>query len=102
MSSDIQPAVPAAPPPPPARKVFVSRRTYEGMQPRKPKVPTTAEDSLALRAAELKRTRKDERRAHALRVQRPIQRPASAEGEAATLEPMAPCAFVVIEPSGDA
>lgn len=53
---------PAEVPPPRRRQVFVSRRTCEGLQPRAPQVPTTAEHSLALRKAVLKRRRKAERR----------------------------------------
>ncbi|MEA3246192.1 MAG: hypothetical protein U9Q74_08540 [Gemmatimonadota bacterium] len=46
----------------PPRIVHVDRRTWRGLQPRPRKPPTTAEDSAALRKAELKRQRKARRR----------------------------------------
>lgn len=57
-----------APPPldaPAPRRVYVSRRTWDGMQPRPTRVPHTAEDSARLRKAELKRRAKAAKRARA-------------------------------------
>ncbi len=47
------------------RRLFVSKRTYQGMHPRPKKVPVTAEDGAALRAAELRRRSKAAKRARA-------------------------------------
>lgn len=110
----IVPAAPPVPMPPapaeaqpPKRKIYVSRRTFEGLHPRPPKVPTTAEDSLALRAAVLKRHRKAAaRKAHLLGQVKLILVPASvdvAPEAPADYEPMAPGIIYRADmPGGDA
>lgn len=111
----IKPAVNAEPP---KRKQFVSRRTFDGLRPRAPRVPTTAEESLALRKAELKRRRKGAarianrlRQVEILHVRSPgdtdaLELPpgqiiATNPAEEPIYEPAAPAPFVVIDVAGE-
>lgn len=115
----IKPAVNSVPvEPPPKRKQFVSRRTFDGLKPRAHRVPTTAEESLALRKAELKRRRKGAARvANAMRQVEILHVRSSGDTDTLELppnqvittnptdepiyEPAAPAPFVVIDVAGE-
>lgn len=114
-------STPAEPPKPTKRQLFVSRRTFDGLRPRAPHVPTTAEESLALRKAEMKRRRKGAARvANVLRqveifhVHPAVSADVGDElhlepghiivadpAEEPAYEPAAPAPFVVIDVAGD-
>lgn len=117
-SAPAQVIKPAVNPEPPKRKQFVSRRTFDGLRPRAPRVPTTAEESLALRKAELKRRRKGAARvANAMRQVEILHVRSSGDTDALELkpgqiiaadpadepvyEPAAPAPFVVIDVAGE-